>query len=297
MNNFNEQFLSNFTGNSSHVNFSNKTIFKNSIFAVEDVENNTVKEFQELLLTNYSAIHIYKDFINDYITGETGQNMIKLIEDKCKNPSTLESEITLLKETNGVEGVESNYTAYRNFEELDYFNSLDDNENLLSQDNINHFIEEYKKSGYIVENENNQLTISKNNTTAKVFLAILNNATKTEGNHFVASSNNYSFLVELLEKTNSIKKFNVDGIFGFTVRNPLYSTSGIKVNINFGVESLKDKINLEKLKTIAEKNDFRLERENKEKYVFRNIYSISLNIKKVMESGQSFAKEVNALLN
>lgn len=290
---FNDQFISNFKGNNIVISPLTEELRDRIKFSYEINTNSS----EELLLTDYSSVHVYKDFINDYITGETGLNMVKYIEDITTNKQSLNDlykkklEIKIEEK----QDITSNFIFSRNFEELNFFNSEDSkyNSNLvLSQDKEILILEELKKS-YIVELVESNIYLVKerenSNNFAKIILATEKSVKETNGDHLTVQSHSYQLAENIVHKIESKIPYHFDIIFGYLARNVLFSGSGLKHQLIFLKEKYSD---IEKIKTIIEKHDYKIKQITDTSIIVENMFSLNSNVNQVVEKGSKILSEI-----
>lgn len=277
---FNEQFLSN-----SH---------ETKEFATNKIGN----YYSELYLTDYSAIHIFVDFIKDFITNVTGINMVdfynkKKIENYIEQYNKLNEFDKLLQNFNEEHkkfSLSNVVSFYRNVKSLDFYNST--NEFFLEDEEITKITDSIKKDlglnlekseyNYIFSNESSKCTI---NFASKTCVK------GTKGNHIAIKSNSINLAIKILEVLEKKIEVQNDVVFGRVVRDPLFSGLGLKMSLvssNFDKTEMKNK--LESLRTISSKEDYEVGFYNANDNLFINKEDL------FMETSFTIGTSVEALL-
>lgn len=222
----------------------------------------------EVSPTSYLAPHVYRDFFNDYITGETGVNMVKFIGSPLTRD---EYDINKHVETSSLEGKATlAYDLSRNLKDLDFFNSEKDKINLLSQELENKIFEDIKKVYVHATKQSNSVEIADHSTT--IYLATHESISNTNGNHIRVIGSNLNFIEEVLKIIEGSNKFAYDPIFGYLARNILNSGSGLVITAEFNKSETHK---FENASAICERNDLKLIKDLPEKIVVKTLYSVS----------------------
>lgn len=189
----------------------------------------------ELIPTDYKSLHIYADFYNDYIANATNIFMLDL-----KKKENIEKKRVEYQSVNydQISDIKVQYELYRNFQRLNFFNSNQDKDNLLSVDTFNH-IKEKISHKFKFDAEENFITIHNSNT--HVYFALENHINNTKGNHVLLKSDSIDVLNDIAKMISEIEKYKIDDIYGYVTRNILYSGPAIKISLFLSIDN-KDKI-------------------------------------------------------
>lgn len=231
----------------------------------------------EVCPTTYASPHIYRDFFNDYITGETGVNMIKFIasplahneyeEDKNIDISHLAERATVI------------FEVARNLKNLNFFNSPADKANILSHEAENQIFEEIKKVYPQATKNSNEIEIAEHST--KIYLASQETVNQTKGNHVRIVGSTLNFIHQVLGILEHNHHFTYDPIYGYLTRNLLDSGSGFVVIAEFKKSETNK---LDNAITICEKHDIKLVSDLPDKIVVRSQFSVTKPKSAILES-------------
>ena len=261
--------------------------FKESLLDSQMNFYNEVSFSSDLILTSYNSLHIFKDLIFNYITGETGINMVEYYKDVFKNHdlNLVNENFSKIKDLKFDE--HTNITFFRNFSNKDFFNSSLDKINIVTIKEKEDIKNSLSKAKLSLKEEDNYFEIIDGNFSCKVIFATQENKKLTEGNHIVVSSNSAIFAEKILTLIGEISEFKYDFLYGNIIRNPLYSGFGYRICYTINGDK-----SLESYKTIGIKFNFNCVacQNEKGKFIFRSISSINKTPEKAIE-------ELNALVN
>lgn len=269
-------------------------------YKLVSVENNSsLFYFNQILDCNsnilpysYNSYHIYKDFFNDYITGETGVYMLREYEDPIKNKEKykVENKVekTLLSKLNEHNHIKILYNLGRNIKNKNFYientnSSYISNEDI---DRIYYSLQDSLKPKGI--NKNQSLLDEKVEKEGDCLL--INQFTKVffnrNGNHIEIESFNFDDIIIVENEISKVVEYEYDNVFGFIHRDVFYCGVGLKIFI-----SLPHDYNINE--GVLEKNDFKvLYCDEKEKKII-NSFSISLSLVDILNKVKSLFEEMS----
>lgn len=243
---FNEQFISNSQENKEYVN------------------SKIGNYYSDLFLTDYNSIHVFIEFIKDYITNVTGINMVDYYS-KVKNDTSKEEYSKLLEIDKILKAFNDEHkkfslgnviTFYRNIKHLDFFNL--NNEYLLSENEIAKLTDSIKKDVKLdLEISENNYIFTNDSSKCTINFASLKSLKGTNGNHIAIKSNSLKLAINVLECLEKHIEVHNDIIFGKVSRDPLFSGLGFKLNlVSSDFDKVEAKNKIENLRTISSKEDY-----------------------------------------
>lgn len=279
-----------FVSTSSNTN-NKSAYFFNDLFRIfnNNFTNNVDNMYNlplDVMPTTYDSMHIYRDFIFDYITGESGVYMIKYNEtynstfNKNKKDEVYNFYTKIINEDNfkydlkehltslqtiysNVKHVDITYKFNRNIKELDFYNSKTDSSNLVSSVMFTKMFAELtnkSKNVSLMPEKENAIKVLGEKT--KVYCATDRCVNNTNGNHITITSHSIEELDEIDQIIGHIVNYKFDNFYGYLSRNILYCGSGfsyiISLKLDNKIEDLSNNINNivnDNAKTIEEDKD------------------------------------------
>ncbi len=241
-----------------------------------------------LVPTDYKSVHVFRDFINDFVTTETGVYVLKLLE--SKNFESYESkynEKTSFNHSNDKQNVSVSFSLGRNFDNLNFFNNEKDVAHLVTHELFNNILESLRKAypNHEITQKDNSIQI---NSIVTLHLAMEQNITNTKGNHLLINGNNLEEIYRIEQIISLISKFKYDNAYGYLQRNIVYSGCGLYANISIE----KDESNSTKdHKALADKYDLKLSSIEETRLVFDSMFCLSLSGNEIMKKVNDFLLE------
>lgn len=237
----------------------------------------------EIVPTCYDSLHTYRSFFNDYITGQTGINMLDLHKD-IENREKL---VQFYNETSAFSGHSSDdisikFKIFRNFSDLDFFNSKTDSNNLVSKEIFDKIATHLEKSVGKATIKDNSISFD---DKTFIYLATEQSTSHTEGNHVLIESNDLQLAEKIEKSISEVAEYLFDSVFGYIARDILFCGSGISSEININNKEGKN------VKEIAEKHDFKIIKETEKEVSLINLYSLSLSRAKLIQKIESLVNE------